>query len=181
MGEFYAGKCDVRSACSHCPDDFADARSVVDLHGFGEGFLILWVGGTGCCVEFLEPDWACWKGNWFVFCDRCVVEPSVDILFTDFVDVGVAVYFDVVPCLCDIDAVEHVNEALAFEGNAEVVINYVKECVCCVFVLARDGKVVYLTHEEDALVVDGTGIETWLVDGRCESYVAEDGVCVFFP
>ena len=146
MGEFYAGKCDVRSACRHCPDDFADARSVVDLHGFGEGFLILWVGGAGCCVEFLEPDWTCWEGDWFVFCDGRVVKSSVNVFFAEFFNVGVAVYLDVVPCLCDIDAVEHVNEALAFEGNTKWVVNNVKEHVCCFFVLECNGKIIHLTH-----------------------------------
>ena len=49
------------------------------------------------------------------------------------------------------------------------------------FVLASNGKIVHLTHEENALFVDEAGVEAWFVDGWCEAYVAKDAVSVFFP
>ena len=54
------------------------------------------------------------------------MEPSIDVIFTEFVDVCVAVNLDIVSCLCDIDAIVHVNEALTFERGAEVVFNEVE-------------------------------------------------------
>ena len=77
---------------------------------------------------------------------RRVVEPSIILLFAEFVDVCVAVNFDVVMCLCDVNAVEHVNESLLFERYTEAVIDEVKEHFCCYFVLACNGKVVHLMH-----------------------------------
>ena len=74
------------------------------------------------------------------------MKPSVNVFFTEFADIGVAVYLDVVPCLCDMDAVEHVDEALAFEGDTKVVIDNVKEHVCCLFVLACNGEIIHLAH-----------------------------------
>ena len=54
------------------------------------------------------------------------MEPSINVLFTKFVDVSVAVDFYVVSCLCDINAIVHVDEALTFERDAEVVFNEVQ-------------------------------------------------------
>ncbi len=47
------------------------------------------------------------------------------VLFTEFVDVGVAVNFYVVSYLCDINSVVHVDEALAFERDAEVIFDLI--------------------------------------------------------
>ena len=58
------------------------------------------------------------------------MKPSVNVFFTEFVNLGVAVYLDVVPCLCDVDAFENVNESLAFDGYAKVVINNFEKRVC---------------------------------------------------
>ena len=109
------------------------------------------------------------------------MKPSVNVFFTEFVNVGVAVYLDVVPCLCDIDAVEHVHESLAFEWDTKVVIDIVEEHGCCLFVLACNGEIIHLSHEDNALFVDEARVEAWFMDSWRESYVAKDAVGVFFP
>ena len=78
--------------------------------------------------------------------DRHVVEPSIVVFVTELVDVSVAVDFDIVLCLCDVNAVKHVNEALTFERDTEAVIDEVEKQVCCLFVVACNGKVIHLSH-----------------------------------
>ena len=126
LGEFATCERNICTACCHGPYQFPNSRSVVHLHGFGEGLLFFWIIGANCGVEFLEPNGACWEWEWFGLCDRCVVEPSINVFFTEFVDVCVAVDLDIVSCLCDVDAIEHVNEAMTFQRDAEVVFNEVE-------------------------------------------------------
>ncbi len=126
LGEFDTCKSNICMACCHGPYQFTNSCSVVYLHGFGKGFLFVWIVGAKCGVEFLEPNGACWEWEWFGFCDRCVAEPSIDVLLTEYVDVCVAVNFDVVSCLCDINAILYINESLTFERDAEVVFDEVQ-------------------------------------------------------
>ena len=59
LGEFDTSKCNIRAACCHGPYQFTDSCSVVDLHGFGEGNLFIWISRADGGVEFLEPNRAC--------------------------------------------------------------------------------------------------------------------------
>jgi hypothetical protein len=55
LQEFNARKCNVGIACSHCPDEFANATSIFDLHiqcQFGLFGSVSWASGS---VEFLGP------------------------------------------------------------------------------------------------------------------------------
>ena len=66
-------------------------------------------------IELLDPSGIGWEGGrtglgqWYLF------EPSVEVFFTKFVDVRMAVDFDIVAGLYDVDAIEHVKETLPFE------------------------------------------------------------------
>ena len=92
-----------------------------------------------------------------------------------------AVIFYVVSSLGNIDAVEHIKEALVLEWDTEIVVDEIQECVGCVFIRCCYSKVLDLAHEDDAGSVDEAGVEARFVDGQCKAYTSEDGVGMFFP
>ena len=49
------------------------------------------------------------KWGWSILCRRDLVEPSVKVFLTEFVNVRMTVDFDVVASLSNVDAVEHVE------------------------------------------------------------------------
>jgi hypothetical protein len=60
----------------------------------------------------------------------------------------VAINFDVVFCLCDIDTIEDVDEPLSFEWNGELVIDKVKKDVGCSFITGSNSKIVDMSQED---------------------------------
>jgi hypothetical protein len=58
-----------------------------------------------------------------------LVEACLDIFPAELVNIGMAVYFNVVPPLNKVHAVEHVVEALVFYGHSEIHVKHVKEDV----------------------------------------------------
>jgi hypothetical protein len=56
-----------------------------------------------------------------------------------------------VPCLYDVDIVEHVKEALSFDGHCEFVIKHVEKDVCSMLVWRCDRKVTNLTFKDDMI------------------------------
>jgi hypothetical protein len=60
----------------------------------------------------------------------------------------VAINFDVVFCLCDIDTIADVDEPLSFEWNGEFVIDKVKKDVGCSFTTGSNSKNVDLSQED---------------------------------
>ena len=126
MGEFDACEGNIRSTSSHSPDDFTDSCSVIYLHFFRE--LLLDLGIIGSCggVERFDPSWRGWKWSRFIFGKWHIPEPGVDVLLAEFVDVRVAVDFDVVFRLDDVHAVEHIEEALSFQWYTQHVVDGVK-------------------------------------------------------
>jgi hypothetical protein len=57
-----------------------------------------------------------------------------------------AVYFNVVPPLNNIHAVEHVVEALVFYGHSEIHVKHVEEDVWRALVRCGKSKIVHLMH-----------------------------------
>ncbi len=110
-------------------------------------------------------------------------EPSLQIFSAEFVDVSVTVNFDIVPHLDNINAVEHVEEALVLNRHCEFLIKHIKKDIGDTLVQCPNGKVVDLLFKDNPVAIDNAGIETRFVDCRCESEVAQDGVgmcvCVF--
>ncbi len=84
------------------------------------------VGRANGGVEFLEPSGVSWEGSRAVFCEVDFVEPRLEVFVAKFVDVGVAVDLYVVLCLCDINPIEHVQQALAFQGDRERIVDEVE-------------------------------------------------------
>ena len=72
------------------------------------------------------------------------LQTSVEVFFAEFVNVHMAINFDIVAGLCDIDTIEHVKETLPFEGYPEFIIDHVEEDVCSFLVRGGDGGVVDL-------------------------------------
>jgi hypothetical protein len=93
----------------------------------------------------------------------------------------VTVNIEVIARLGDIYSVEHVEEALSFQRDGELVINHIKEDVCGPFVGRSDRKVVNLSLEDNALAGDDTRIQAGFVYGGCEAKFPQDGVSVFLP
>ncbi len=78
-------------------------------------------------IEFLDPSGIGQKWGRTVLGQRYLFEASVKVFFAGFVDVRMAINFDIVASLCDIDTIEHVKETLPFEWNPEFVIDRVEE------------------------------------------------------
>ena len=94
------------------------------------------LGVIGSCggVERFNPSWRGWKWSRFILGNWHIPEPGVDVFLAKFVDVCMTIDFNVVFCLDDVYAVEHIKEALSFEGNTQHVVDDVKEFVGCCFV-----------------------------------------------
>jgi hypothetical protein len=68
------------------------------------------------------------------------------------------VKFDIMFRLYHIDTVEHVKEPLTFNWHCQLVVQEVHEDVGCVLVWGSDGKIIYLSHEDNAFPVDNAGV-----------------------
>ena len=83
-------------ACCHCPNQLTNACFIVHLHLGGEAGLFLGVVRSDGSVELLDPGSIGGKWSRANFCHLYLVEPSVKVFLTEFVDIGMAVDFDVV-------------------------------------------------------------------------------------
>ncbi len=108
-------------------------------------------------------------------------EPSLQIFSAEFVNVSVTVNFDIAPHLDDINAIEHVEEALALNRHCEFLIKHIKKDIGGTLVRGTNGKVIDLSFKDNLVAINNARIETRFVDCRCESEVAQDGVGMFFP
>ncbi len=97
-----------------------------------------------------------------------LVEPGVKVLVAEFVNISVAVDFNVVLCLHDIDSVEHIKQALAFDRHSQLFIQHIEEYIGSALIWSTDGEVVDLTHEDDAFAVNSSQVQARLVGCRCE-------------
>ncbi len=80
-----------------------------------------------------------------------------------------AIDFDVVPGLEDIDTIEHVQETLLLEWDRELIIEEVKEDIGCLLFWGSNSKVINLPFEYNALASDDTGVEAGFVNGGCQT------------
>jgi hypothetical protein len=108
-------------------------------------------------------------------------EPSLQIFSAELVNVSVTVNLDIVPRLNDINAVEHVEEALALIRHCEFLIEHIKKDIGGTLVRGPNGKVVDLSFKDNPVAINNARIETRFVDCWCESKVALDGISMFFP
>ncbi len=66
------------------------------------------IGGTGGRIECFDPGGVGREWSRFDFTDCHVPEPGVDVLTAEMINVGMAGDFDVVFCLCNVNAIVHV-------------------------------------------------------------------------
>ncbi len=81
----------------------------------------------------------------------------------DFIDEHFNVDLDIISSLVYVHAVVQIKVSLAFDGDGEPLIDEVHDQVRRSSVRCSDGKIVYLSHKEDALVIESAGVKTWLV------------------
>ena len=120
-------------------------------------------------VEFLDPSGIGREWGRTILGQRYLFEPSVKVFFTEFVNVRMAINFDIVAGLCDIDTIEHVKETLPFEWYPEFIIDHVEEDVCSFLVRSGDGEVVDLSFEDNSISRNCPGVEAGFVGGGCEA------------
>ncbi len=120
-------------------------------------------------VEILDPSGIGREGGRAVLGQRYLFEPSVKVSFAEFVDVRMAVDFDIVAGLYDVNTIEHVEETLPFEWDLELIVDHVKEDVRSSFVGSGYGEVVDLLFEDNLISRNCPGVEAGFVDGGCEA------------
>jgi hypothetical protein len=86
-----------------------------------------------------------------------------------------AINFDIVAGLCDVDTIEHVKETLPFEWDPEFNIDHVEEDVCSSLVRSGYGKVVNLLFEDNSIFRNCPGVEAGFVDGGCDRHGDHSG------
>ncbi len=117
LGEFDACIGDVWAICCHGPDQLANAGAIFNLHLGGEG---AWSEASVELTEYIklfEPCGVSRKQGGAVYSEWDFTKPCVKVLLTEFPNAGMAVKIDVVACLCDVNTVDHVKEALLLEGH----------------------------------------------------------------
>ncbi len=97
------------------------------------------------------------------------------------VDVGMAIDLDIVLGLDNINAIEHIQKALPFDGHGELFVKHVKENVQCTLVGGGDGKVVNLARQNDAFAINEARVQARLVDSWGQSELTQHCICVFLP
>ena len=80
-----------------------------------------------------------------------------------------AVDFNVVARLNNVDAIEHVEETLPFQRDFYFILNHVEEDVCSLFVGSSNGKVVDLAFEDYAFTINVARVEAGFVNRGCEA------------
>ena len=140
------------------------------MHFSGQGTLFIGIARSGGGVEFLDPSGIGWEGGRAVFGHWYRVEPSVEVFCAEFIDVCMAVDFNVVAGLNNVDTVEHVDETLPFdERDLEFIINHVEEDVHSSFVGSSNGEVVDLAFEDNLFTINCAGVEAKFVDRGVEA------------
>ncbi len=67
-----------------------------------------------------------------------------------FLDEGLAGDLDIVSCLSNVDAIEHVKITLPFNRNGESLVQEVKNYISSFRVRSCDGKIINLTEKNNA-------------------------------
>ncbi len=84
--------------------------------------MIISIGGSNCGTKLLQPVLVSWERDKTVIHNWDSMHPTGRPLLTGFFNNGVAVNLDVITGLSDVDPIEHVQIALAFDGDGEAII-----------------------------------------------------------
>ena len=127
LREFNTSKGDVRAARCHSPNQFANTRFIFYLHFVGELCLFFGVCRANSGAELFDPGGVGREWSGTIFCHWDFVEPSIKIFVAEFIGSRMAVNFDVIAGLCNVNTIEHVEKTLPFKRDREVVVYPVKE------------------------------------------------------
>ena len=153
----------------HGPNQLSDARFIINLHLGSQNGLFIGIARADGGIEFFDPSGISREWGRTVLGQRYLFEPSVKVFFAEFLDVCMAINFDIVAGLSDVDTIEHVKETLPFEWDPEFIIHHVEEDVCSFLVRSGDGKVVNLSFEDNSISRICPGVEAGFVGGGCET------------
>ena len=103
--------------CCHGPDQLTNAGVIFNLHLGGKGSLVRGISPTNRGVKLFEPCGVGRKWGGAVCSEWDLTKPRVKVLLTEFSNVGMAVDFDIVACLHDVNTIEHFEEVLLLEGH----------------------------------------------------------------
>ncbi len=92
-----------------------------------------------------------------------------------------AVDFDVVLHLDNIDPIEHVQEALTLDGHGQFLVKHAENDIGSLLVGGCNCKVVNLAHEHNTLAVNNSGVYAWLVSSWGQAKIMEDSIGMLFP
>ncbi len=82
------------------------------------------------------------------------MHPTGEIFLTTLFIKRMAVNLDIVTSLSDIDAIEHIQVALAFFGDRQAVVQHVKEYIGSALIGSGNRKVIGLTLENNSLAIN---------------------------
>ena len=80
-----------------------------------------------------------------------------------------AIDFDVVPGLEDVDTIEHVQETLSLKWNRELFVEQVQENIGSLLIWGGNSKVIDPSFEYNTLASNDAGVEAGFVDCRCQT------------
>ena len=90
-----------------------------------------------------------------------------------------AVNLDIILHLSYVNALEHINEALAFKWDTKFVINKVKKMASGDYVGGSNNKIVNLAHQNNVIATDDTRVEARFVGSGCKVNGAKYRVSMF--
>ena len=141
---------DIRAACYHGVDGFANDVAVAAMHLLLELVLVLGIRVPDCVLQLLEERRSSWVGQRTINQKNCIFHPSISVLGTYTVQICSSTNFDVVLGLLNIHTIVHVDATLLLEWDGEEVVQHVESDVGDVVGGASDGEIVNLLFEEDS-------------------------------
>ncbi len=91
------------------------------------------------------------------------------------------IHLDIILGLCDIYSIEHVEQALPFDGHGQLIVKEVHQDVCRMLVGRCYGKVIDLTHENDAFTINQAQVEAGFVGSPFETKFTKYAISMLFP
>ena len=85
------------------------------------------------------------------------------------------------PHLKDVNAIIHIKRTLLFDGNCKTFVQQIKEDISPMGFWSTDCKIINLPHEDNMIAIDDTRVQTWFMNGWCESNFMQDSVSMLFP
>ncbi len=85
------------------------------------------------------------------------------------------------PRLKDVNAIIHIKMTLSFDGSCKKFVQQIEEDISCTGIQSTDRKIIDLSHEDNTIAIDDTRVQTWFMNGWCESKFMQDSISMLFP